>query len=359
MSLSFEIQAINAAFERLKRILPEFIQEKSTPASSSSSSSKADLTKIATLRTATDYIKLLCKLRDREGGLSLVSEEQIVEDPVHSTSELSCDKPPKDDPRMDTLPDISFISSDELSSLSFTSDEENQLSKCDNQTFDLMPACANGCAAQNETFLVKSNDSSSFVNKTITYVNPPVVGDQQASGRVNSVSHLMNSHQFNQTSMTIVGNQTYPVPSPALSNLNIVHSQQSNSQFAGSERFYTLQSTHLDSDHKLTNDLLDSNNNQYFNQASKSRNLIASTPLVDKSNDHHLPSVFNPNHQLQSTLFSPIKGDDHQAANHLSFKSTLLNEDSLLNCLEDIENADGNFLYTTTLTSSDDFDLIL
>ena len=259
---------------------------------------------------------------------------------------------------MDTLPDISFISSDELSSLSFTSDEENQLPKCENKTFDLTPACPNRCA-QSETFLIKSSDSSTFEDKTITYVNNPVLADQ-ASVRVNS--HLTNSHltssHFNQT---IVNNQTYPVQPPTLSNLNIIHNQQS--QYTTSERFYTansLPAAHLDSGLKLTNDLLDSNNNQYFNQASRSKHLIASTPLLDKSNDHRSPITgHHPhhNHQLQCTLFSPIKGDDHQPANHLTFKSSVLNEDSLLNCLEDIENTDS-FLYTT-LTGSDDLDLIL
>ena len=364
------------------------IQEKSAPASSPSS--KADLTKIATLRTAIDYINLLlCKLRDQEDGLSPVNEP-VAEDQVHSTSELSCDKSPKeDDLRMDALPDISFISSDELSILSYTSDEENQLSKCNNQTFDLMPACVNDGSAQNETFTIKSSDRSSFADKTFTikssdsssfadktYVNPSAVADQSNS-RVNSHltnsqltngqltnvqltnGQLINSRQFNQT--TIVNNQTYPVSSPALSNLNIIHNQQSNSQYAGSERFYTYtQSPQLDSDRtKLAGDLLDSNNNQFFNQVSRFRNLVASTPLLDKSNDHHVPVAINHNHQLQCTLFSPIKGDDQQAANHLSFKSSLLNEDSPFNCLEDIENSDGNYLYTPTLTSNDDFDLIL
>ena len=256
----------------------------------------------------------------------------------------------KQQQKMDTftLPDISFISSDELSSLSFISDEETQLTDQSNKTINLeltsstiaSNTIVSKSASSNKNEISDLENSSSCVRKNlsklneINFVNKTITLTNQANSQVNE-SIILNKDQTFYVQSSINNLQNHQ---PIRNEINV---QLNNRNL---DRHRTFQSAN--SGFKITNANL--------GELNRPKSILTSTPLIDKNDNEMLNILNNTN---QSTLFSPIKCDDYQT-NYFSIKSAAL-EDSLFSCLEDIENTDSNFLYTTTLSSSDDFDLIL
>lgn len=347
---------------------------------------KADdkLTKIATLRTAVRYIAGLSELINKTND-SLVTEEDNNQ---MDTDQLNSNLEQKANSKMDTLPDISFISSDELSILSYISDEETgehlndetvlirPSLECSNLSNNLSSDLSNesnavthrttGSSTHHLNSLL-SEISCEATDSTLVKLNETdtLINDNQLNNTylINSSQMVNVTNQLNQT-YDLNGNQTYDIQSAPsdhqtaiLHNLSFTTPTIRNVQSSNLSRFYVSQTpssvrTNLDSGFKATNEIVlqDSNNNNQL--ANRPKNVIASTPLLN-NHDHNL--LVNLNNQLQSSLFSPIKGDENQATNYVSMKSASTDDGLFGSVSEDIEN--DNFY--SAFQATDDFDLIL
>jgi len=339
------VKEINKAFEILKRKLPRDIFEEK---------SDDKLTKIVTLRNATRYIMSLTNLiNGTSGNVDDKSEQKLI--------------------KMDALPDISFISSDELSSLSCISDEDNQLSNqsLNDDTFD----CSNVSSTMTPTTMDHEtllNDSSSQLSSILddlssieNEMNNEVISetsnqfmnhliDPQAC-RSNQLNQQLNNQQCSQ-----VYNQVYPVVQnqPIINNNNnnqivltpqirnqVQLSNQECNQINNQARCY--QSTAC----KMTNDFIqhDSNNLPFMHKTVK--NAMSFTPLLNNY-DHNLMA-----NTTSSYHHNQMKGDCNFISSYVSIKSpSSLTDDCLLSVLSE-DNENDNFY--STFATSDHFDLIL